>query len=144
MARFSSILLFLSVAALALSAPLHRRQQGNLECNLARLKIISEVRATEEAVAQIDTTELSAAAAVGVAQAGLKSIDDAIQDILTAIFNDETAPADSRDQLADGAKAVKIGLDSITDPSASEAVAAAVERLIAVDAAGDDVVALCI
>jgi aryl carrier-like protein len=50
-----------------------------------------------------------------VAQAGLKSIDDAIQDILTAIFNDETAPADSRDQLADGAKAVKIGLDSITE-----------------------------
>ncbi|KAJ7227562.1 hypothetical protein C8J57DRAFT_1585278 [Mycena rebaudengoi] len=115
MARFFSILLFLSVAALALSAPLHRRQQGNLECNLARLKIISEVRETEDAVAQIDTTELNAAAAVGVAQAGLKSIDNAIQDILAAIFDNEPAPADSREQLADGAKAVKIGLDSITE-----------------------------
>jgi aryl carrier-like protein len=50
-----------------------------------------------------------------VAQAGLKSIDNAIQDILAAIFDNEPAPADSREQLADGAKAVKIGLDSITE-----------------------------
>ncbi|KAJ7235231.1 hypothetical protein C8J57DRAFT_1378594, partial [Mycena rebaudengoi] len=105
MARFSSILLFLSVVALTLSAPLHRRQQGNLECNLARLRIISEVKATDGAVAQFDTTELKIAAAVGVAQAGLKSID-AIQDILTAVFNNETAPADSRDQVSEGANAV--------------------------------------
>ncbi|KAJ7258563.1 hypothetical protein C8J57DRAFT_1644492 [Mycena rebaudengoi] len=144
MARFFSILLFLSVAALALSGMLMSLTQGNLECNLARLKIISEVRETEDAVAQIDTTELNAAAAVGVAQAGLKSIDNAIQDILAAIFDNEPAPADSREQLADGAKAVKIGLDSITDASTSKVVAAALEKLFAVDAAGDDVVALCI
>ncbi|KAJ7235253.1 hypothetical protein C8J57DRAFT_1471489 [Mycena rebaudengoi] len=143
MARFSFTLLFLSIVALTLSAPLHRRQQGNLECNLARLRIISEVKATEDAVAQIDTTELKTAAAVGVAQAGLKSIDDAIQDILTAVFNNEAAPADSRDQVSEGANVVKIALDSITDPSANATVAVAVEKLIAAGAAGDDVVALC-
>jgi hypothetical protein len=62
-----------------------------------------------------DFRELRTAAAVGVAQAGLESIDDAIQDILTAVFNNETAPADSRDQVSEGANAVKAALDSITE-----------------------------
>ncbi|KAJ7277504.1 hypothetical protein C8J57DRAFT_1223252 [Mycena rebaudengoi] len=143
MARFSSLLLFLAVAAGALSAPLLRRQQGNLECNLARLKIISEVKATEDAVAKIDTTVLSTAVAVGVAQAGLNSIDNAIQDILTAVFNNQTVPAEGRGQVDAGVSAVKVALDAITDPSANATVAAALERLTAAAVAGNDVVALC-
>jgi hypothetical protein len=59
--------------------------------------------------------ELNTAVAVGVAQAGLKSIDNAIQDILTAVFNNETAPAEGREQVDAGAAAVQIALQSITE-----------------------------
>ncbi|KAJ7683604.1 hypothetical protein B0H17DRAFT_1137728 [Mycena rosella] len=64
------------------SSPMHRRQTGDLQCNLARLKIISDVAATGALIG-----ELSTATAVAVAQAGLKSIDDGIQTILTAVFS---------------------------------------------------------
>jgi hypothetical protein len=39
---------------------------------------------------------------VAVAQAGLKSVDDGIQAILTAVFNNQTAPASSREQVGNG------------------------------------------
>lgn len=58
---------------------------------------------------------LSTAVAVGVAQAGLNSIDNAIQDILTAVFNNQTVPAEGRGQVDAGVSAVKVALDAITE-----------------------------
>jgi hypothetical protein len=50
----------------------------------------------------LNSSDLTTTSAVAVAQAGLQSVDNAIQDILAAIFAGKTAPADSRDQVSDG------------------------------------------
>ncbi|KAJ7683599.1 hypothetical protein B0H17DRAFT_941787, partial [Mycena rosella] len=87
-------------------APMHRHQTGDLRCNLAHLKIISDVAATGALIGQLNTTciatQLSTATTVAMAQAGLKSIDDGIQTILTTVFSRQTAPASSHDQVSDG------------------------------------------
>ncbi|KAJ7667107.1 hypothetical protein B0H17DRAFT_913301, partial [Mycena rosella] len=122
-------------------APMHRRQTGDLQCNLARLKIISDVAATGALIGQLNTTELSTATAVAVAQAGLKSIDDGIQTILTAVFSGQTAPASSRDQVSDGLAAAQMGLSMITDANAT--VTQAQAKLASAIMDGDNVVSEC-
>ncbi|KAJ7165590.1 hypothetical protein C8R43DRAFT_918170 [Mycena crocata] len=143
MARISSILFSLCLAACALAAPMHRRQTGDLDCNLARLKIISDVAATGALIGQLNTTDLSTALAVAGAQAGLKSVDDGVQAILTAVFDGKTAPASSRDQVSDGLALAAKALGLITDPSASATVAEAQAKLTSAVKDGDDVVAKC-
>ncbi|KAJ6506382.1 hypothetical protein C8R47DRAFT_114358 [Mycena vitilis] len=56
MARLSSIVFSLFVAACAVAAPMHRHQTGDLDCNLARLKIIFDVAQTQKLVGQINST----------------------------------------------------------------------------------------
>ncbi|KAJ7457898.1 hypothetical protein FB451DRAFT_1142558 [Mycena latifolia] len=119
MARISSILFSLCIVACVAAAPLHRRQTGDLQCNLARLKIISDVAAIETLIGQLNTTELSTASAVAVAQAGLKSVDAGIQTILTAVFSGQTAPASSRDQVGTGLATAQQALSLITDANAT-------------------------
>ncbi|KAJ7081432.1 hypothetical protein C8R44DRAFT_823593 [Mycena epipterygia] len=109
-----SALFALCITVCAFAASLHRRQTGDLQCNIARLKIISRYdpnldRTTQHHVfpyllrsvlgLTAELSELSTASAVDVAQAGLNSVDEGIQAILTAIFNNQTAPASSRDQV---------------------------------------------
>ncbi|KAJ7432567.1 hypothetical protein FB451DRAFT_1111483 [Mycena latifolia] len=143
MARISSIVFSLCIVACAAAAPLHRRQTGDLQCNLARLKIISDVAATETLISQLNTTELSTATAVAVAQAGLKSVDDGIQTILTAVFSGQTAPASSRDQVGTGLATAQQALSLITDPSANATVTQAQAKLASAITDGNNVVSEC-
>ncbi|KAJ7911087.1 hypothetical protein B0H13DRAFT_2191855 [Mycena leptocephala] len=143
MARISSILFAICVAACAVAAPMHRRQTGDLDCNLARLKIVFDVAATQKLVSQINATDLETATSVAVAQAGLQSVDSAIQDILAAIFSGQTAPANSRDQVSQGLNAANSALSMIKDPSLNATVTEAQARLLSAGVDGDNVVADC-
>ncbi|KAF8198735.1 hypothetical protein K438DRAFT_1583924, partial [Mycena galopus ATCC 62051] len=97
------------------SAPMHRRQTGDDQCNLARLKIIFDVAGTQSLVSQINATDLATATAVADAQVGLQSVNSAIQVILGAIFANQTAPADFRDQVSAGLDAARSALATITE-----------------------------
>ncbi|KAJ6454305.1 hypothetical protein C8R47DRAFT_1030016 [Mycena vitilis] len=143
MARISSIIFALFVAASAVAAPLYRRQTGDLDCNLARLKIIFDVAQTQKLVAQINSTDLATASSVAVAQTGLTSMNDAIQEILAALVNNQTAPANFRDQVSQGINATRSALQEITDPSLNASVAAAQASLLAAGKDGDQVLAGC-
>ncbi|KAJ6544290.1 hypothetical protein B0H19DRAFT_1267576 [Mycena capillaripes] len=143
MARISSVLFSLFVAACAVAAPMHRRQTGDNDCNLARLKILFDIAATKTLVSQINATDLATSSAVAVAQAGLQSVDNAVQDILAAIFDGQTAPANSRDQVSQGLDTANSALKLITDPSLNATVTAAQEKLLVAGADGDKVVSLC-
>ncbi|KAJ7031193.1 hypothetical protein C8F04DRAFT_1231589 [Mycena alexandri] len=143
MARISSVLFSLCIVACASAAPMHRRQTGDLDCNLARLKVVSDIAATQTLVSQINTTDLATASAVGVAQAGLNSVNSAIQDILTAVFANQTAPADSRVQLEQGLDTANSALVLIKDPNANASVSAARAKLLAAGVAGDQVLSEC-
>ncbi|KAJ7235303.1 hypothetical protein B0H12DRAFT_1027479, partial [Mycena haematopus] len=96
-------------------APMHRRQTGDLDCNLARLKIISDVATTQNLISQINATDLSTASAVAVAQTGLQSVNSAIQEILTALFAGQTAPTNFRDQVTAGLNLANSALSNITE-----------------------------
>ncbi|KAJ7039440.1 hypothetical protein C8F04DRAFT_1178975 [Mycena alexandri] len=83
--------------------------------HLARLKIISDIAAAQTLISQINTT-YTQASAVAMAQAGLTSTNAAIQDILTAVFANQTAPANSRDQVGLRVNGAHEALRTITDP----------------------------
>ncbi|KAJ7032826.1 hypothetical protein C8F04DRAFT_1235208 [Mycena alexandri] len=120
------------LAVCAAAAPLHRRQTGDLDCNLARLKIISDIAAAQPLISQINTTDLVTASAVAMAQTGLMSTNAAIQDILTAVFANQTAPANSGDQVGLGVNGAHNALSTITDPSVNATVAAAQAKLLTI------------
>ncbi|KAF7331090.1 hypothetical protein MVEN_02449300 [Mycena venus] len=143
MVRISSVVFSLAVAACAAAAPMQRRQTGDLDCNLARLKIIFDVAATQKLVGQINSTDLATASAVAVAQTGLDSVNSAIQDILAAVFAGQTAPAASRDQVSQGLNTANSALSLIKDPSLNATVTEAQARLLTAGADGDKVVADC-
>ncbi|KAJ6544209.1 hypothetical protein B0H19DRAFT_1267503 [Mycena capillaripes] len=143
MVRIFSALFSLCVAACVVAAPMHKRQTGDLDCNLARLRIISDLAATQKLVGQINSTDLATASAVAVAQVGLQSVGNAIQDILVAVLNGQTAPASSRDQVDQGALAANQSLSLITDPSLKAIVTAAQAKLLSASNDGASVVADC-
>ncbi|KAJ7740602.1 hypothetical protein B0H16DRAFT_1566953 [Mycena metata] len=143
MARFTSMLFAACFAVCAVAAPLHSRQVGDLDCNLARLKIISDIAAAQTLVGQINTIDLATASAVAVAQAGLTSTNAAIQDILTAVFANQTAPANSRDQVGLGVNGAHDALSLITDPSLNATVSAAQAKLLTIAGDGNKVVSEC-
>ncbi|KAK7052224.1 hypothetical protein R3P38DRAFT_1639084 [Favolaschia claudopus] len=142
MVRISAVVT-LTFAALAAAVPMHRRQTGDLDCNLARLKIIFDVAASKKLVSQINATDLATASAVAVAQTSLDSVNSGIQDILTAIFDAKNAPALSRTQVSDGLDAARSALAIINDPSLNATVAAAQARILTAGQDGDKVVAEC-
>ncbi|KAF8198685.1 hypothetical protein K438DRAFT_1966648 [Mycena galopus ATCC 62051] len=143
MVRIFSAISCLAAVACVVAAPIHRRQTGDDQCNLARLKIIFDVAGTQSLVSQINATDLATATAVADAQVGLQSVNSAIQVILGAIFANQTAPADFRDQVSAGLDAARSALATITDPSQNATVTAAQTRLLTAGADGDMVVADC-
>ncbi|KAJ7450062.1 hypothetical protein B0H11DRAFT_1877630 [Mycena galericulata] len=143
MARFFSVLFSICIAACAMAAPMHRRQIGNLDCNLARLKSVVDVADAQTLIGQINTTELSTATSVAVAQAALNSVNDATQTILNAVFANQTAPADSRDQFASGLDAALEALKMINDQSQNATVTAAQAKILSAGQDGNSVVADC-
>ncbi|KAK7052197.1 hypothetical protein R3P38DRAFT_1638614 [Favolaschia claudopus] len=144
MVRISAVIT-LTFAALAAAVPMQtqRRQTGDLDCNLARLKIIFDVAASKKLVSQINATDLPTANALAIAQTSLDSVNSGIQDILAAIFDAKNAPALSRTQVSDGLDAARSALAIIKDPSLNATVAEAQARILTAGQDGDKVVAEC-
>ncbi|KAF8181145.1 hypothetical protein K438DRAFT_1976244 [Mycena galopus ATCC 62051] len=81
------------------------------------------------------------ATAVADTQVELQSVNSEIQVILGAIFANQTAPADFRDQVSAGLDAARSALATITDPSQNATVTAAQTRLLSAGANEDMVAA---
>ncbi|KZV99358.1 hypothetical protein EXIGLDRAFT_762659 [Exidia glandulosa HHB12029] len=137
-----------SVVALALlfvaqgaAGPIHARQVGNLDCNLARVRIIGALASTADTVKQLplDLNTAQALAGVGIAQAG-------IEQIVVALFNNQTAPPAARDLVGSGLTDARTALASVNvtaggaDECGLQKAQASLEA--AIDA-GNDVVTLC-
>ncbi|KAJ7739396.1 hypothetical protein B0H16DRAFT_1568868 [Mycena metata] len=143
MARTLSVLLILCLAWFTIAAPLQRRQVGNLQCNINRLKIVTSLASTNTAVGKIDTTDPATASAVTAAQAGLTCAGAGIKTIAQSLFTGQAAPASARDQVQAGLLAAQTALAGITDPPATAAVTAAQNQLTTTIADGAAVVADC-
>ncbi|KAJ6450580.1 hypothetical protein C8R47DRAFT_1329863 [Mycena vitilis] len=131
------------MAASGTVAPLHRRQTGDLDCNLARLRILFDVAQTQKMVSQINTTDLATASSVAVAQVSLSSVNSAIMDILAVALNNGTAPSAARAQVSQGLNAALEALQNITDPSLNATVSAAQAVLFRAGSDGDAAVGGC-
>ncbi|KAF8921581.1 hypothetical protein CPB85DRAFT_1271480 [Mucidula mucida] len=134
-----SVLMIAGLFFQADAAPLHSRQIGNLACNIARLKIVSNLAATKSAVSEIDDTN---AAAKTAATDGLNSASDGIKTIAKSLITGAQAPAAARDQVGAGLTAAQTALDGLTSGD-DPAVAEAQDKLSSAIAAGQDVVAQC-
>ncbi|CAK5271944.1 unnamed protein product [Mycena citricolor] len=117
MVHISSIFVALTMIAVGLTAPvgLQTRQIGNLDCNLSRLRIITDTADAESLISQINSTSLDTTISIAIAQAGLKTVDTAIHEILQAVFSNQTAPAAARTQVGAGLAAAQQALAVIQE-----------------------------
>ncbi|KAJ7196249.1 hypothetical protein GGX14DRAFT_700590 [Mycena pura] len=144
MARFSALLpLCVAACSLAAAADMHKRQTGDLQCNLERLQTLADVASAQTLLGQINTTNLTTAEAVAVAQVDMQSVDDALQTILDAVLKGAASPTAAQTQFAHGLAAAQKALSGITDPNAKAAVAAVQAKITSAITDGDKVVAEC-
>ncbi|PAV20190.1 hypothetical protein PNOK_0512400 [Pyrrhoderma noxium] len=130
------------------NAELSRRQIGDLQCNLDRLFIISSVSQTVSNVKKLASAGASDPAvtnATTTALGGLDSAQQGIDTILQALFQGQTAPADSRNQVGLGLQTAQDSLNSInsTDTAVTSALSDAQSTLHNAELAADAVVANC-
>jgi len=139
---FTALSVLLAVFILLVdAAPLRSRQIGDLQCNVARLQIVSDLAQTNSLLSQINGNDTATTSAVATAQGGLTSAGDGIKTIAAAILTGQSAPADARNQTAAGlqtALTALTGLDS-TDTS----VTSTISKLNEAITAGNSVVADC-
>ncbi|KAF8215120.1 hypothetical protein K438DRAFT_1660002 [Mycena galopus ATCC 62051] len=131
MVRISSVVFSLFVAACAVAAPMQRRQIGDLDCNLARLQLLFNIKATQNTLNTMNATDLHTQSAVAVAQAGLTNATNVIQGIFGALSSGQLAPAASRDQTVLALNHANASLAMIKDPSLNATVAAAMSTVLA-------------
>nr|GAT54317.1 predicted protein [Mycena chlorophos] len=153
MAPFTSLLLSFVLAASVISAPIHKaRQLGDLQCNVDRLSIINQVSKTQSLISEVQNAnstllDLPTQSALAVAQTGLEQVNLAVQTILDAALQNQTAPAASRDQVSDGLDAALEGLQSasktIQDSGLNATIADAISSVIQAGQDGNNVVADC-
>ncbi|KIK55776.1 hypothetical protein GYMLUDRAFT_175090 [Collybiopsis luxurians FD-317 M1] len=135
-----SVLLALFVF-LADAAPLKSRQIGDLQCNAARLKIVSDLAQTNGLLDKVSTADPATASAVTTAKSGLTSAGDGIKTIAAALLTGQQAPADARNQTAAGLETASTALNGLnsTDPAVSNTISKLNEAI----SAGNSVVADC-
>ncbi|KIK54657.1 hypothetical protein GYMLUDRAFT_176899, partial [Collybiopsis luxurians FD-317 M1] len=126
------------------SAPLGSRQIGDLQCNIARLKTVSGLAATNKAINALSSSSGSdptVASAVTQAQSGIQSAQSGISTIAKAILTGQDAPADARNQVGSGLATAQSALNSIgnSDPNLQAAQSSLSDTI----AAGEQVVSDC-
>ncbi|KAL0580211.1 hypothetical protein V5O48_001804 [Marasmius crinis-equi] len=136
-----SVLLAASASLAAPAASLESRQIGNLACNVARFKIVTDLVKTGNTLKKVDTTDPTVADAVTTAQGGLKSAGDGIKAIAAALVTGQAAPADARDQVGAG---LQTAADSLTALQSDDTnVQDTLTQLQAAADAGSDVLTNC-
>ncbi|KAI0786989.1 hypothetical protein C8Q75DRAFT_808065 [Abortiporus biennis] len=157
--RFSSILqLFvitvnLQTQSFINAAPLPtdilKRQIGDLQCNIDRIQIITQVN---EATADAQTlsgqlsSDPAASELVSSITSGLNATQSGINEILDALSQGQKAPADVRDAVGEGLTQAIEALDNITttDPNAVKTMSKLQVELDQAAAAGNAVVTDCV
>ncbi|THH26519.1 hypothetical protein EUX98_g7667 [Antrodiella citrinella] len=144
-------LLFALAATLAGAAPsrLFARQTGDLQCNIARVKIVGSILQAAQTARNL-TQELScgcgnSSSLIANVTSGIITAEDAVAEIVGAIFTGQAAPASARTQVGDG---LTLALESAgnitsTDPAVTSNLATLTSQLIAAGQAGDDVLQDC-
>ncbi|KAJ7215348.1 hypothetical protein GGX14DRAFT_359577, partial [Mycena pura] len=94
-------------------APVEQRQLGSIQCNLDRVKILADLVQANSAVSAIDTSDAATGTAVAAAQAGLKKVNGAIENIALALVTGKAAPADARTAVSEGLNETRSALAGI-------------------------------
>ncbi|KAK1959806.1 hypothetical protein LY78DRAFT_685641 [Colletotrichum sublineola] len=115
---------------------LQPRQIGDLGCNIARLKIVSAIKSTQNSVDNIKDPAVKEAAA-----AGLKQANDGIGSIAKALVTGQKAAADDRNTVEAGLTATGTALQG--GDQTDDAVKSAGGSLQKAVSAGQDVVSKC-
>ncbi|KAJ7680636.1 hypothetical protein DFH06DRAFT_425250 [Mycena polygramma] len=134
MVRISFGVFSLFVASCAVAAPMQRRQIGDLDCNIARLQLLFNIRASQDTLATMNVDDIQVMSQVAVAQAGLTNATNVVQGIFEALNAGKLAPAPSRDQTVFALNHANASLAQINDAGSNATVAAAMKT---VGAAGD-------
>ncbi|KAI0043055.1 hypothetical protein FA95DRAFT_1682151 [Auriscalpium vulgare] len=136
-----------SLAVVVNTAPLSRRQLGSVQCNIDRLKIVVGLQETSDAVNKLawQVVDTAAAANVTTAQTGIHGAQLAIDGIANAVFANQTAPPELRDQVGGNFTIAADALTSInaTDPALNATVTNALNLLSQASDAGNAVVQDC-
>ncbi|TFY59933.1 hypothetical protein EVG20_g7611 [Dentipellis fragilis] len=130
------------------AAPLQRRQTGDVQCNIDRLKVVVGMQETLDSVNQLSTQlgcNTSFASNITTAQTGIHGAQVATDEISQAIFANQTADPDLRQQFAGNITMVLAALQAIepTDSTSNATLTQALTSLNGTAAAGNDVVADC-
>jgi hypothetical protein len=124
--------------ALPVLAPLATRQVGNLQCNINRLQIVTDLSSTKKAVSQLGAADAiassvsswfsrlayadvcrlnrntTAAAAVQTVTDGINGAQGAIGVIAKALLTGQTAPAEARQEVQGNLTSAQGALNSIS------------------------------
>lgn len=146
MARWTFALLALSLTAGhvgVIAAP-----AGSLKCNLARLKVVTNLKAASKLVDQMagdatDTQDAAVHTAITDAQTGLDDATTAVQGIADALKAKQAPPTELRDQTLAGLNAAKTALATFANSTDSGSVEKAQKKVDAALAAGQQVVDSC-
>jgi len=94
-----------------------KRQIGDLQCNIARLKTVGALTKAQKAVSALTAQANGTADATNIATAAssLASAQDGIKTIAGALLTGKTAPASARTQVGDGLENALSALGNVTD-----------------------------
>ncbi|KDR70084.1 hypothetical protein GALMADRAFT_905540 [Galerina marginata CBS 339.88] len=152
MARFAYFfaLAFALLFSCVMAAPLgeSKRQIGDIQCNVARLKTVAGLAKSAKSIKSAIAAAGSDSATVAQLQTAAKGISSAqagVATIATALFTGQQAPAAARQKVQDGLDAATSALGSTAsaDSKVTNAVSTAQSSVSGTAAAGAQVVADC-
>ncbi|KAA1474610.1 hypothetical protein DENSPDRAFT_841220 [Dentipellis sp. KUC8613] len=153
MLRIASILQFVfavmfGYAVVINAAPLQRRQRGDVQCNIDRLKVVVGMQEALDSVNQLSTQlgcNSSFASNITTAQTGIHGAQVATDGISQAIFANKTADPGLRDQFGGNITMALAALQAVqpTDSTSNATLTQALVSLNSTGQAGNDVVADC-
>ncbi|CAL1714152.1 unnamed protein product [Somion occarium] len=145
------LLFFLALSAVLIdAAPVQadKRQIGNLQCNVDRVKIVSDIAGAKSTVNTLATQLASDPAgsdSISQVSDGIANAQDGISQIAKSLFTGQQAPADARQQVEDGLTTATTALANITstDPDVTSNLTKAQGQLQKAATAGEGVLANC-
>ncbi|KAH9485841.1 hypothetical protein JR316_0002756 [Psilocybe cubensis] len=150
MARFFCFftLAFALLMSCVMAGEQSKRQIGNLQCNIARLKTVAGLAKSASAIKKAMTAaqgDAETTAQLQTAAQGVSSAQAGVGTIAKALITGQLAPAAARQQVADGLNAATTALGSTTssDPNVDSAIASATSAIAGTTTSGQQVVANC-
>ncbi|PPQ89886.1 hypothetical protein CVT25_004808 [Psilocybe cyanescens] len=150
MARFFCFftLAFALLMSYVVAGEQSKRQIGDLQCNIARLKTVAGLAKSASSIKSAIAAAKSDPATVAQLQTaaqGVSSAQAGVATIAKALLTGQQAPASARQQVQDGltAASTALGSTAAADPAVDNAVANASSAVEGTTAAGEQVVSDC-